>query len=124
MLLKALYLTSVSPCHLVQQIYHQGMYLSQASYNYCRSKKIYFTIENIFQDILKDAETYFQKSLVESKNLDKKKIIASEIMRLFYEKIHKKMFEKHININKKIKLSIWDKASIFFNFYIRKAHQK
>ena len=27
-------------------------------------------------------------------------------------------------INKKIKLSIWDKASIFFNFYIRKVHQK
>ena len=29
-------------------------------------------LQNIFQDILKDAETYFQKSLVESKNLDKK----------------------------------------------------
>ena len=81
-------------------------------------------LQNIFQDILKDAETYFQKSLVESKGLDKKKIIASEIMKLFYEKIHKKMFEKHININKRIKLSIWDKVSIFFNFYIRKVHQK
>ena len=33
------------------------------------------------------------------------------------------MFKKHININKKIKLSIWDKISIFYNFYVRKVHQ-
>ena len=81
-------------------------------------------LQKIFQDILMEAETYFQKSLIESKNLDKKKIIASEIMKLFYKKIHKKMFKKHININKRIKLSIWDKISIFYNFYVRKVHQK
>ena len=81
-------------------------------------------LQKIFQDILMDAETYFQKSLIESKSLDKKKIVASEIMKLFYKKIHKKMFKKHININKKIKLSIWDKISIFYNFYVRKVHQK
>lgn len=81
-------------------------------------------LQKIFQDILMDAETYFQKSLIESKSLDKKKIIASEIMKLFYKKIHKKMFKKHININKRIKLSIWDKISIFYNFYVRKVHQK
>ena len=81
-------------------------------------------LQKIFQDILMDAETYFQKSLIESKSLDKKKIIASEIMKLFYKKIHKKMFKKHININKRIKLSIWDKISIFYDFYVRKVHQK
>ena len=81
-------------------------------------------LQKIFQDILMEAETYFQKSLVESETLDKKKIIASEIMKLFYKKIHNKMFKKHININKKIKLSIWDKVSIFYNFYVRKVHQK
>jgi len=81
-------------------------------------------LQKIFQDILTEAETYFQKSFVESKSLDKKKIIASEIMKLFYKKIHKKMFNKHININKRIKLSIWDKVSIFYNFYVRKVNQK
>ena len=81
-------------------------------------------LQKIFQDILMEAETYFQKSFVESKSLDKKKIIASEIMKLFYKKIHKKMFKKHININKRIKLSIWDKVSIFYNFYVRKVNQK
>ena len=81
-------------------------------------------IQNIFQDILKDAETYFQKSSVELKQLDKKKLIASEIMKLFYKRIHKKMFGKYINIDKRIKLSIWDKVSIFYSFYIRKGHQK
>ena len=81
-------------------------------------------LQKIFQDILMEAETYFQKSLTESKSLDKKKIIASEIMKLFYKRIHKKMFKKHININKKIKLSIWDKISIFCNFYVGKFHQK
>ena len=81
-------------------------------------------LQKIFQDILMEAETYFQKSFVESKSLDKKKIIASEIMKLFYKKIHKKMFKKHININKRIKLSIWDKLSIFYNFYVRKVNQK
>ena len=81
-------------------------------------------LQKIFQDILMEAYTYFQKSLIESKSLDKKKIIASEIMKLFYKKIHKKMFKKHININKRIKLSIWDKISIFYNFYVRKVHQK
>ena len=89
-------------------------------------KKIEYNpyLQKIFQDILMEAETYFQKSLIESKSLDKKKIIAPEIMKLFYKKIHKKMFNKHININKRIKLSIWDKISIFYNFYVRKVHQK
>ena len=81
-------------------------------------------LQKIFQDILMEADTYFQKSLIESKSLDKKKIIASEIMKLFYKKIHKKMFKKHININKRIKLSILDKISIFYNYYVRKVHQK
>ena len=81
-------------------------------------------LQKIFQDILLEAENYFQKSLIESKSLDKKKIIAPEIMKLFYKKIHKKMFKTQININKRIKLSIWDKISIFYNFYLRKINQK
>ena len=79
-------------------------------------------LQKIFQDILMDAENYFQKSLIESKSLDKKKIIEPEIMKLFYIKIHKKMFKKQININKRIKLSILDKISIFYNYYLRKVH--
>ena len=81
-------------------------------------------LQNIFQDILTDANIYFQKSLVESKSLDKKKIIASEIMKLFYKKIHRKMFRKHININNRIKLSTLDKVSIFYDFYVRKVYKK
>ena len=49
---------------------------------------------------------YFEKSNIESKYFDKKKIVASEMMKLFYKKIHKKMFKKFIYTEKRIKLSV------------------
>lgn len=78
--------------------------------------KINQNIQNIFQDILKDANNYFKMSDQESLSLDKKKIVAPELMKLFYLKIHNKMFKKRINVDRKLKLSIWDKISILIIF--------
>ena len=78
--------------------------------------------QNIFQDILDDADIYYKKSYNESLNFDRNKIIASELMKLFYEKIHKKMFKKFIDTKKKIKLSLLDKAAIFYIFITRKIY--
>ena len=40
-------------------------------------------------------------------------------MKQFYKKIHKKMFKKNINIEKKVKLNFFDKTLILINFIIR-----
>ena len=77
-------------------------------------------LQRILQDLLKDAGKYFDKAEKEALKLDKKKIIASEIMKLFYYRIYKKMAKKKISIRTKIKLSIWDKLAIFFNILMRK----
>ena len=45
-------------------------------------------------------------------------MIGSEIMKLFYKKIHSKMFRKKINLQKKIKLNFFDKVSIFFQLFL------
>ena len=63
-------------------------------------------LQNIFQDILNEAHEYYEKSLRESKKINKKKIIASEIMKAFYRAIHSKMFNKRINIKKKNKIKL------------------
>ena len=76
-------------------------------------------IQEILQDILRDADKFFKKADMLSINLDKKKIIASELMKQFYKKIHKKMFNKNINIKKKVKLNFFDKILILTNFIIR-----
>ena len=70
-------------------------------------------LPKLLQDILEDAETYFKKAKSESLKLDKDKILAPELMKLFYYKIFKKMYEKDISIKDKIKLSIWDKFELF-----------
>ena len=61
----------------------------------------------------------FKKADKISKNLDKKKIIASELMKQFYKKIHKKMFNKNIDIEKKVRLNFFDKTFILINFIFR-----
>ncbi len=76
-------------------------------------------IQDVLQDILKDADKFFKKADEISKNLDKKKIVASELMKQFYKKIHKKMFKKKINIKKKVKLNFFDKTLILINFILR-----
>ena len=69
-------------------------------------------IQDVLQEILNDADVFFKKSEKLSKKLEKKKIIASEIMKLFYKKIHLKMFKKKINFQSKVKLNFFDKISI------------
>ena len=76
-------------------------------------------IQEVLQDILKDADKFFKKADKISKNLDKKKIIASELMKQFYKKIHKKMFNKNIDIEKKVRLNFFDKTFILINFIFR-----
>ena len=77
-------------------------------------------LQKLLQDILEDAEKYFNKAKRETLKLDKNKIHAPELMKLFYFKIFKKMYEKEICIQDKIRLSTWDKLTILFNFFIRK----
>ena len=76
-------------------------------------------IQNIFQDILGEAKKYFEKSLLESNSICKKQIIASEIMKNFYQAIHRKMFNKKINFKKKIRLNSIEKVFILSKFLIR-----
>ena len=76
-------------------------------------------IQEVLQDILKDADKFFKKADEISINLDQKKIIASELMKQFYKKIHKKMFNKNINIKKKVRLNFFDKTFILISFIFR-----
>ena len=76
-------------------------------------------IQQVLQDILKDADKFFKKADEISINLDQKKIIASELMKQFYKKIHKKMFNKNINIKKKVRLNFFDKTFILISFIFR-----
>ena len=65
------------------------------------------------------ANKHFKKADLLLRELDKKKMIGSVIMRLFYIKIHSKMFKKKINLHKKVKLNFFDKIFIFFQFSLR-----
>ncbi len=76
-------------------------------------------LQNIFQDILGEANEYYKKSSIESKDINKKKIIASEIMKTFYQAIHSKMFKRNIQIKKRIRLNSFEKIHILFLFFIR-----
>ena len=75
-------------------------------------------IQEILQEMLINADSHFKKSDYLLKSLDKKKMIGSEIMKLFYKKIHSKMFRKKINLQKKVKLNFFDKVSIFFQLFL------
>ena len=76
-------------------------------------------LQNILQDILHEANIFFQKSNIEAKKISKKQIIASEIMKTFYKAIHTKMFKKKIEIEKKIKLNYFQKIYILVLFVVR-----
>ena len=76
-------------------------------------------LQNIFQDILSEAQEYYEKSSRESNKINKKKIIASEIMKSFYKALHSKMFNTTINIKKKIKLNSFEKIHILCLFFLR-----
>ena len=76
-------------------------------------------LQNILQDILREANTFFEKSNIEAKKISKKKIIASEIMKTFYKASHTKMFKKKIDLEKKIKLNYFQKIYILVSFAVR-----
>ncbi len=76
-------------------------------------------IQKVLQEILKDAHNYFKKSDDYAKKIARSKIIASEIMKLFYRKIHEKMWQKKIDFEKKIKLNLFDKILIMLKILIR-----
>ena len=76
-------------------------------------------IQDVLQDILRDADYFFKKADEISITLDKNKIVASELMKQFYKKIHQKMFNKKIDLKKKIKLNFFDKTLILVNFIFR-----
>ena len=76
-------------------------------------------LQNILQDILHEANIFFEKSNIEAKKISKKQIIASEIMKTFYKAIHTKMFKKKIDIEKKIKLNYFQKIYILILFAVR-----
>ena len=57
-------------------------------------------LQDIYQDILSEAKDYYDKALIESQRICKKKIIASEIMKIFYIGIHSKMFKRKIKFEK------------------------
>ena len=76
-------------------------------------------LQNILQDILHEANIFFEKSNIEAKKIGKKQIIASEIMKTFYKAIHTKMFKKKIDIEKKIKLNYFQKIYILVSFAVR-----
>lgn len=78
------------------------------------------SLQKLLQDVLEDAETYFNKAKRETLELDKNKILAPELMKLFYYKIFKKMYAKDISIQEKVRLSVWDKLIILLNFFVRK----
>ena len=69
--------------------------------------------------MLNDLDNHFKKSDYLLKSLDRNKMIGSEIMKLFYKKIHGKMYKKKINYQKKIRLNFFfDKLLIFLNFLL------
>ena len=76
-------------------------------------------LQDILQDILAEANAFFEKSNVEAQNINKRQIIASEIMKTFYRTIHNKMFKKKINLEKKIKLNYFQKIYILLSFVVR-----
>jgi phytoene synthase len=76
-------------------------------------------VQDVIQDILKDAKYFFNQADRISKKIEKKKIIASEIMKKFYQKLHKKMYKKKLNFKKKVRLNIYDKISILMSLIFR-----
>ena len=70
-------------------------------------------LSKVLQDLLEEAEQYFLKAEEISTKLDRDKIRGSEIMKLFYKKIHNKMYKKNFDLKKKIKLNFFEKIIIF-----------
>ena len=51
--------------------------------------------------MLNDLDNHFKKSDYLLKSLDRNKMIGSEIMKLFYKKIHGKMYKKKLIIKRR-----------------------
>lgn len=77
------------------------------------------SLQNVLQEVLKEALRYFKKSDQLSKKLNEKQIIASEIMKFFYKALHKKMYNKKVDLTRKVRLNPLDKFQIFLKFLVR-----
>ena len=77
------------------------------------------SLQNVLQEVLKEALRYFKKSDQLSKKLNEKQIIASEIMKFFYKALHKKMYNKKVDLTRKVRLNLLDKFQIFLKFLVR-----
>ena len=75
-------------------------------------------LSKVLQDLLEEAEQYFLKAEEISFKLDKDKIRASQIMKLFYKTIHNKMYKRNFDLKKKIKLNFFEKIIIFLKILI------
>tara|TARA_B100000575_G_scaffold260543_1_gene233595 strand:+ start:181 stop:1017 length:837 start_codon:yes stop_codon:yes gene_type:complete len=76
-------------------------------------------LQDVLQEVLKEALRYFKKSDQLSKKLNEKQIIASEIMKFFYQSLHKKMYNKKVDLTRKVRLNPLDKFQIFLKFLVR-----
>ena len=81
-------------------------------------------IQVVLQEMLTIANKHFKKADLLLKDLDKKKIIELKKIKMFYKKIHSKMFNKKINLHKKVKLNFFDKIFILFQFSLRSKNHK
>ena len=52
------------------------------------------------------------------KKMNPKKILAPEIMKIFYKSIHTKMYRKKISFDKKIRLNNFEKIYILIKFFL------
>ena len=97
-------------------------YLNAEKFTKFKIKKKISNLENepklqlIFQEILDEANSLFKKAELESRKIDRNKIIASELMKVFYKSIHEKMHKKFINVKKRIKLSNMEKIILITKF--------
>lgn len=77
-------------------------------------------LEKIQKLLLNDAKYYFNLSNKISSRLEKKKIMASELMKEFYTKIFKELNSGKFDINKKVKLKRFEKIKIIFKYFTKR----
>ena len=75
-------------------------------------------LQEVFQKILEEANVFFLESDLLKKKMNPKKILAPEIMKLFYKSIHAKMYRKKISFDKKIRLNNFEKIYILIKFFL------
>jgi phytoene synthase len=75
-------------------------------------------LQKIFQKTLEEANIFFIQSDLLKKKMNVKKLLAPEIMKLFYKSLHSKMYKKKINFDKKVRLNNFEKIYILTKFFL------